>query len=530
MESDKLKVALLVDNKYIEKWREDSLVEISDLIDIDLILSCTNTVSRRHVVRHAAYYVLNIISIRSSLTRKRETDVEGRRFIEFSSRYEEGWQWIPDEVVEEIRKSGCKVVIKFGMSLLKMDNLSGIDILSFHHGDPRHYRGRPAGFYEMMNNEESVGFMVQKLSNVLDGGEVIALGYEKLYKYSYSQTIRGLFSSSPALLRQAINNYVNDKRLHIVPEGNNYRLPSNWLVTRFCARLLMYKFRRIVYGAFWEKRWNIVLFSDVDPVSMNRLVVSDGDVPLISKKYNFYADSFLSNDGSSVLVEALVRTTGRGEIIELDSDSLAVQRVLVTGGHASYPYTFVEDEVEYLIPEVAGHSAPYLQEVGCERKIPLRGLEDQRLVDPSLLKFQGRYYLFSGHPISAASMLNIYVADSIQGPYNPHPMNPVVINPLCARMGGRLLEQDGKLYRFGQDNSSSYGNGLRIMEILQLSSRVYEEREIGQIRFLDASGPHTVDVKNNRAVFDFYQNKFSLLAGYRRMVARLHARLVSGRP
>ena len=36
------------------------------------------------------------------------------------------------------------------MNLLKINNDNKhLHILSFHHGDPRKYRGRPAGFYEI---------------------------------------------------------------------------------------------------------------------------------------------------------------------------------------------------------------------------------------------------------------------------------------------------------------------------------------------------------------------------------------------
>lgn len=525
-EPEKLKVVLLVGNRALSKWQEDALIGITDLVEVVLVLNCTNTSTRKHIVANAAYYALNMVSIKSPLTRKRSVDFGDRRIIDFESRYDGAWQWIPDDVVAALAGTGAKVVIKFGMSLLRMDNLTGVDVLSFHHGDPRHYRGRPAGFYELLDGAESVGFIVQKLSNVLDGGQVLALGRAKIYDYSYRQTLQGLYRSSPALLRHAIQNYLAGMHLPIEPKGKNYRLPGNGVVLGFCMRLFARKIKRLVYGGFWEKRWNIVVKDDFDFRTNSAISVSSGRTASIPAKYNFYADPFLSADGSTIRAEALVATTGRGEIVEIDAETMAIGRTLLAGPHFSYPYTFVDDGQEFVLPEVAGHEAPYLLQVsGTPRKVPLLGLEHLRLVDPSMVKFNGHYYLFSGDPQSAAGMLQLYVADTASGPYRPHRMNPVVIDPCGARMGGKLLVRDGKLYRFGQDNSGAYGNGIFVMEVCNISPDVYEEREIGQLRFSDASGPHTVDVLNGRAVLDFYVDKFSLLAGYRRFIAKVHARL-----
>lgn len=525
MDPEKTKAALLVDNLSLNQWQKEALSGIADLAEIALVLNCTNTDTKKHVVRHAAYYALNIVSIRSPLTHKRKIDPAACPVVDFESRYQGAWQWIPDDVAARVVQSGCRFLLKFGMSLLKTDNLAGIDVLSFHHGDPRYYRGRPAGFYELFHGTASVGFIVQKLSNVLDGGEVLALGHAKAYKHSYRQTLQGLYLSSPALLRCAVINLLANRRVDIKPEGENYRLPGNWLVIQFCARLLVHKARRLSYGAFWEKRWNISVFENIAPTTSLELLVSDAKQAQIPDRYSFYADPFFSTDGTRIRTEALVGTTGRGEIVELNAESLQVERTLLAGPHFSFPYPFAENGCEFVLPEVASHEAPYLLDVSnTRRKIPLSGLEDTRIVDPALVKVDGRYYLFGGHSDSARSMLQLYVANSAYGPYRPHRMTSIVIDPSCARMGGRLLTHNGKLYRFGQDNSDSYGGGIRIMEVVRIDPDVYEEKEVGHLRFSDASGPHTVDIRNGRTVLDFYVDKFSILAGYRRLVAKVYGR------
>ena len=521
----KLRIALLVDNLSLSKWQEDALSEISDLAEVVLVLNCRNTSIARSIFRHGAYYLLNLVSIKSALTRKRRVDFGRHSVVDFDSRYEGAWQWVPDEVVAAVAKSGVHVVVKFGMSLLRMDNLAGIDVLSFHHGDPRLYRGRPAGFYELMQGSGSVGLMVQKLSNLLDGGEVVALGHAKAYGWSYRKTVQGLYRSSPGLLRLALINYIAGARVRINAEGKNYRLPSNLLVIKFCACMLARKIKRLLYGAFWEKRWNIAVYDNFVFQETASLAVSAARSAPIPAKYNFFADAFFSADGSAIRAEALVARTGRGEIVELDEASLKVSRTLLAGPHFSYPYTFVDDGHEFVLPEVASHHAPYLLRVSGEpRMTPLVGLEHLRLVDPSMIKIDGLYYLFCGHPSSATDMLHLYIAKSFRGPFTPHHKNPIVIDPSCARMGGGFLVREGKLFRFGQDNSGSYGDGIRVMEIERISPYVYKETEVWKLRFKDANGPHTIDIREKRAVLDYYFERFSLLAGYRRIVANIHAR------
>ncbi|TWT21095.1 hypothetical protein FQY83_06950 [Luteimonas marina] len=521
----RIKVALLVDDLSLSRWQEEALSAVSDLLEVVVVLNCSNTVTHKRVFAHAGYYALNVLSIRSTLSRKRAVEFDGLEVLTFDSLYSGAWQTIPDGIVDAMRARGVRTIIKFGMSLLRMDNLEGVDVLSFHHGDPRFYRGRPAGFYEIQNNAPCVGMIVQKLSNVLDGGEVLALGHAKLYPYSYRQTIQGLYRASPALFRRALMNYRNGLTVAIKPKGKNYRLPGNWTVAKFCAPMLSRKFSRLLYGALFEKKWNIVVRDDLDIFSWATTTVSGGRQPRIPEKYSFLADPFFSSDGSVVRAEAMVASSGLGEIVEFEAVTLEFSRKLLAGPHFSYPYTVTDAGQEFILPEVAGHEAPYLLTPSGDRKIPLRGLEDARIVDPSLVRHGDHYYLFGGQPQSAAGMLYVYVADAPDGPYLPHPMNPVVMHPAGARMGGRLIHRDGALYRFGQDNSGSYGNGVKIMQVTVLSPDAYEEREIGELRFSDAKGPHTVDHRNGNVVLDYYVEKFSLLAGYRRLAAIVHSRL-----
>ncbi|MBJ6545933.1 hypothetical protein JGT76_25695, partial [Enterobacter hormaechei] len=95
------------------------------------------------------------------------------------------------------------------------------------------------------------------------------------------------------------------------------------------------------------------------------------------------------------------------------------------------------------------------------------------------------------------------------------------MNPGSARMGGRIFKEGGKLYRFGQNNSYGTGSSLAVNEIEVLDPEHYSEKRVANLAFQDARRPHTIDIHGQTMILDFYQDRFSLLAGYRRLVARL---------
>ena len=100
-------------------------------------------------------------------------------------------------------------------------------------------------------------------------------------------------------------------------------------------------------------------------------------------------------------------------------------------------------------------------------------------------------------------------------------MSPICMSPAGGRMGGLIAERDGRLFRFGQDNRGRYGDGLILFAIDALTPDEYRESPISELRFEDAQGPHTLNVRGNRLLFDFYDERFAPLAAIRRLRHRL---------
>lgn len=526
----KLKAALILDNLRMGKWQKDALEQACDILDVQLILNCKNTKTKKYLVKNFSYYLLNILALKNDMTKRSNYKVSNETVLDFDSIYVKNWQSLPKNVSEQLIDQKIDVVIKFGMSLLKIDErLNEIPVLSFHHGDPSKFRGRPAGFYELLYNEEKSGLIVQKLTNKLDGGEILAFSESKLVHHSYKKSAEEFYKQSKFLLPKALINLHNGVSVPIATDGKNYRLPSNFVVIQFFVLLLRRKLERLVYGAVFEKKWKVgtVAFKP-DLRNDNLLDSSDINEFVINPDYSFYADPFFSLDGSKVRLEALDKKSGLGDILEIDPDNLGSSKLLLTGAHHSYPFSFLLNDEEQLLPEVATHSPQYFFSLDSDERgrVFLKGLENKRLADATLLKHNELWYLFFGEGNLAHSVLNLWVSDSLTESFKQHPCSPVCMSPSSARMAGRIkLTKDG-LFRFGQNNNRSYGASIIISEITELSAEVYKEEVCGSIKMNDCLGPHSIDFHKNKgiALIDYYTDSFSVLAGVRRLKALLSKR------
>lgn len=523
-----LKIAVIADNGLVQRFALDALntIEGTDRI---VVFSCTNTSIRKRWVRHGAYYALNLLTVRNRLTRYVPVSA-GRKIVEnetrFASEYDGAWQVLPAEIVRELDEGGFDVVLKFGMGLLRVpppDRLT-VPILSYHHGDPDLYRGRPAGFWEMAENRSVMGQVVQVIGNRLDAGKVVASAETKVVPWSYRATLIEAYRRSPPIINRAISNAISETYLEKLNNGRNYRLPSNADVAGLVARTTSQSVKRMLYGAFKEKAWRVSTASfQGAPTQIltgaNFPKVTDWQTLSAGKDYSFYADPFFEGN-SAILVEALRSQSGVGEIVRIEGDEH--RTVLTADGHISYPSTSLVDGREIIIPETASWSVPtaYVADAsGVILNTVLKMPGDVRVNDPTLFEQNNRLYLFGNDRTAGSNLLQLWTAPSLDTEFALHPASPIRISPKGSRMGGAIIRQEGRLFRIGQDLSRGYGDGLVVFEITTLSPDDYAEQIVGLIRFADRHGPHTLNFRDNEVVFDWYHDRGSPLAGFRRLAA-----------
>lgn len=517
-----LKLAVIIDGDSIQRFALDALDAV-DGVDQITVFCCTNTRMRRRWFKHGAYYALNLLSVRNRLT-KTAPIASGRkriaRTVTFESDYEGGWQSLPPAITAELGK--FDVILKFGMGLLRVPDRERlkVPVLSYHHGDPDHYRGRPAGFWEMAEGKPIMGQVVQVIGNRLDAGKVVAFAQTKVFPWSYKATLVEAYRHSPFIINSAIRNAISRTYLPKPSDGRNCRLPSNLSVLAFVLRMNGRAVRRLAYGAFQEKAWNVSTASG--PRLPEALLPSPEHWTILgaAPAYRFYADPFFSDD--SILVEALRKDSGLGEIVRIDEQA---SRTIIAGdGHMSYPGVTTIAGEQVIVPEMASWSAPRVYSAGGDQVGTLNIAGDRRISDPTLIEREGRIYLFGNDRAVGSNVLHLWSAASLDGVFQLHPASPIRISPEGSRMGGNLIDRDGKLFRLGQDFSDGYGDGLIVFEINELTPEVYAETKVSEIRFSDRKGPHTLNIRGDEIVFDWYRDRFSLLAGVRRLKSALQRR------
>lgn len=209
------------------------------------------------------------------------------------------------------------------------------------------------------------------------------------------------------------------------------------------------------------------------------------------------ADPFLVRVGSRwiMFLEVLNLESRKGEIAvatSVDGMSWLYDRiVLAEPFHLSYPYVFQWQGEWYMIPESheAGAVRLYRAVEFPHRWAFERQLLDRPYVDSSVVRYEGRWWLFAAEDPFGRGLLRLYHADALEQPWSEHPASPIVAGDRSrSRPGGRILSDRGRLYRFAQDSVPRYGSRLHAFEITKLSAVEYEEREFAGNPILTGSG------------------------------------------
>ena len=526
-----MRIAILCNGRTLAEWQRRAIELIADDHELYLLV-CDDPPMPRRPVRHGLYYLLNVLSVRNGLTRAVPFPTSQFRIadrIEFSPEIQGVWASLPDHVLRWIADERIDAIVKFGLNLLRIPDPGRLatPILSYHHGDPRAFRGRPAGFHELLQGKRFLGQIVQKLSNRLDSGEVLAFAESRVADYSYRRTLTDAFRLSPLLLSKAISALEQGTTLPIEPTGAAYRLPANVTVFSFAAKRLTSMLRHLAYGAFVEKHWEVSTASTgqeanpLDAIAKAGALAQQWQTLPIRSPYRFHADPFFHGAGGSILLEAMNGRTGKGELIKVEGEDQ--QAIAGMDGHVSYPATVSEDGRDYLVPETCGWSRPavfFIESNRAERIADL-DIDEPAILDPTFLRHEDRLYLFGNRRSDGPNVLRLWTASGLFNRFEEHPASPIRISVRGSRMAGPVLAWPAGLIRLGQDFRSGYGDGIVAFRIDDLTPSRYRETELGQRSFGPPKGPHTLDFRDGMLLFDWYEERVSLLAGIRRLMNRL---------
>jgi folate-dependent phosphoribosylglycinamide formyltransferase PurN len=137
---------------------------------------------------------------------------------------------LPAEVVGSLDEN-CDVIVRYGFGIIKGEVLEASEygVLSYHHGDIREYRGRPAGFWEFLNGESHAGITLQQLAPKLDAGEIVRYREVGIDSTDTYQDVRNrIFRESIGMLAAAIEDIENGDFTSYSTEdfGELYKAPT----------------------------------------------------------------------------------------------------------------------------------------------------------------------------------------------------------------------------------------------------------------------------------------------------------------
>ncbi|QFT77346.1 hypothetical protein [Erythrobacter sp. THAF29] len=280
------------------------------------------------------------------------------------------------------------------------------------------------------------------------------------------------------------------------------------------------------------ENWSLVLGEgEVLGSSLERLT------ELKQPKGEFRADPFLfeTEDERWVFFESYNYRTKLGSICvgRIEGDTLIDVTPLDFGDvHCSYPFVFEHDGEIFLIPET--HERERIEVWRCADfphrwELHATGLEGESAADTVFVEWNDECWLFtnlSRHDfVDHCAELHVF---KVSGPdlanIEPHPLNPVVVDSTRARNGGRPFVSEGRLIRPGQITShGSYGYGLALLEVTELSMDTYAEREIRRIEpevEQSTIGCHHVDHSSGVFIMDARRAYGSKLLGARPIAVR----------
>lgn len=421
-------------------------------------------------------------------------------------------------------------LLRFGFGILRGEILQAAPygVWSFHHDDEMKYRGGPPGFWEIVRRDPVSGAILQRLTDRLDAGIVLHKGYLRTSFHSYRENLGRLLAVSAGWPALAANRIARRQARGIITSENPssltraplFRVPGNLTLAWFLVRLAVSRLGLHTRRLFRPESWNIgIIRQPIHAVALGDTMPPVEWLPPPPRD-RYLADPFgFVLDGElRILAEEYDLVAGKAGIT-LIRPAEPEKRIPAIGSdtHLSYPFLFERNGETWCLPEnhASGRVRLYRYDPGSETFLPDRVLlEGVNAVDPTLFKYNDRWWLFFTDRDHSNARLHIWHAPSLADAFTPHAGNPVKTDVRSARPAGTPFVHEGVLYRPAQDGSRTYGGRIAVNRIVKLTPEEFSEETV---RFLDPPpgsrwnrGFHTLSAAGGFTLVDGKRYRFSL--------------------
>jgi hypothetical protein len=535
MPTEVLRVGILCNGGTFQRWQAESIAAVRAEPGVELVLLIerdAETASPKSTWTRALHYPWRTVLYRQY--RKHWFRPKAMEPVDLSSELSN----VPKircrpilrghaELFEEadlalIRSHRPDVLLRFGFNILHGDILTVAThgVWSHHHGDEEHYRGGPPAFWEIVDAQPVIGAVLQRLTEKLDAGRILYKGWFNTVDHSLEETVDTVLTHSaqwPALVMRRIlqGDAVAAEGTLSTSKAPVRKYPTNTVVLRFLWKRMRNKMRFHRDSLNAHEEWNIgVLNQPIHHLLQTEPSLNVRWLPAPAQN-SFRADpfGFVGSDGQlHILYEKFDHATGKGEIARLrpkrDNVLKRSRTVLELPEHLSYPFVLERDGEVLVIPEQAARGRVDLYRLDADMTALERiaTLLEEPLFDPTVLEWEGRWWMFGTKAPLTNVELFIYHAPRLDGPWTPHTLNPVKADIRSARPGGTPFVHNGALYRPAQDSSLTYGGRIALNRVIALDPERFAEETVRHIGPIGGTaynkGLHTIAAVGDITVLD----------------------------
>ena len=422
--------------------------------------------------------------------------------------------------LENIKELKLDILIRCGTGILKGDilNITKFGIISFHHGDNRFNRGGPSGFWETYLNWPSTGFVIQKLSEELDGGSILYRGNIKTSALWHENNAQLLLKSNFFLLKIlkyiSINNSLPLEENSIPFYNNTFKQPNIFILLKYILKEYSFALKYKIFSKFnFKEMWSVSFLKSSDlNINMKKAIT------IINPHNRFLADPFVikHKNRNICFVEDYYYNEKKGKIsaYELFENSYVELGIaLEEDFHLSFPFVFKDGDNIYMIPETSKNKDIRLYKC---TDFPLQWEFEKTLinnvdaVDTLVFENNSKWYMLTNVCSSSIgdhnSELYIYESDKlISDKWIPFDSNPLIFDTLRSRNAG-LFKLNGNYYRVNQVQSKHYyGRSFKINKVISINDNYYKEEEVCHVKpyfFEKLIGTHHFHMNEEYCVFD----------------------------
>jgi hypothetical protein len=187
--------------------------------------------------------------------------------------------------------------------------------------------------------------------------------------------------------------------------------------------------------------------------------------------------------------------------------------------HLSYPFIFIENNDIFVICEAYKSKKLNLYKID-KINLSLQKVREifsnQEAIDPTIIKFNEKYWLFYSMKEKADEVLYLAYANSLSENFIQHPKNPIKSCKTSSRSAGTPFVLNNEIYRPVQNCQKFYGEKIVINKINILNEKEFNEDfsyEISVPKNFNKSQDnfiviHTISSFGNETLIDGLQKKF----------------------